>query len=171
MGGVLVQKATLHNENEVNRLGLSLGDTVRLKRAGDVIPKIVSVENNLGVEGECLISRPVVGSSTYRLPTQCPECGSPTERVAGGAVIVTTPASRAAEGAGAGAGMMMMKEGELGDEDMLPVTVRCTGSASVCPAQVIELIRYNQQVCRCCVFSRAQLCVINHLDMKFCGNK
>jgi DNA ligase (NAD+) len=65
IGGVTVHRATLHNEDELRRKGLMLGDTVLVQRAGDVIPEVVKpvVENRTGQE------QPII------MPTTCPECG------------------------------------------------------------------------------------------------
>lgn len=73
IGGVTVRRATLHNEDEIERLGVMLGDTVVVERAGDVIPKIVSV-----VEGKRDgTQRPI------SMPDNCPVCGAQTERLEG----------------------------------------------------------------------------------------
>lgn len=70
VGGVTVSNVTLHNMDEVARLGVRVGDTVVVKRSGDVIPKIT------GVVAE---ERPA-DAETIEAPAQCPECGSPVRR-------------------------------------------------------------------------------------------
>jgi DNA ligase (NAD+) len=74
IGGVTVSKATLHNEDEIGRLGVQIGDTVLVERAGDVIPKVVRVVK----EGEH--RRPFV------MPKTCPDCGEEVVRVEGEAI-------------------------------------------------------------------------------------
>jgi len=76
VGGVTVSNATLHNQDEVARLGIKIGDTVIVRRAGDVIPQIVSV---------VLEKRPVDALDII-FPDHCPVCHSPVERVEGEAV-------------------------------------------------------------------------------------
>lgn len=73
VGGVTVSHATLHNEDRVRALELMIGDTVFVRRAGDVIPEIVSVvkEARSGAE------RP------WKMPSGCPSCGEPVVRVEG----------------------------------------------------------------------------------------
>jgi DNA ligase (NAD+) len=74
IGGVMVSKATLHNEDEIGRLGVQIGDTVLVQRAGDVIPKVVRVVK----EGEH--RRPFV------MPKTCPNCGTEIVRAEGEAI-------------------------------------------------------------------------------------
>jgi DNA ligase (NAD+) len=64
--GVTVTRATLHNQDEIERLGLMIGDTVIIRRAGDVIPEIVKVLPDLRIGSEKL----------YQYPITCPECGT-----------------------------------------------------------------------------------------------
>ena len=77
VGGVTVSNATLHNLDEVGRLGVMIGDTVSVRRAGDVIPQVISVV----VERRPEDARPI------EPPTACPVCGSAVEREEGGAVL------------------------------------------------------------------------------------
>ncbi|TMH75856.1 MAG: NAD-dependent DNA ligase LigA [Betaproteobacteria bacterium] len=71
VGGVTVTNATLHNEQEVARRDVRVGDTVVVRRAGDVIPEVVSV----------ILERRPPGTHPFRMPTRCPVCGSAVERL------------------------------------------------------------------------------------------
>lgn len=71
VGGVTVSRATLHNEDEIRRLGLEIGDSVVVERSGDVIPKVVRVE------------APGVERRPFRMPAQCPVCDGPIVRAEG----------------------------------------------------------------------------------------
>ncbi len=73
VGGVQVSRATLHNMDEIERLGLKVGDTVIIERAGDVIPKVVKVLPKLRTGDEKSIKR----------PDKCPMCGGKVSRKEG----------------------------------------------------------------------------------------
>jgi DNA ligase (NAD+) len=77
VGGVTVTNATLHNEDEVRRKDVRVGDTVVVRRAGDVIPEVLSV---------LLERRPVPAPPLYTLPATCPVCGSHVVREEGESV-------------------------------------------------------------------------------------
>ncbi len=80
VGGVTVSNATLHNGDEIERLGLAIGDTVSIRRAGDVIPQIVGVVRDRRPEN----AKPII------FPTHCPVCGSLVKRIEGEAVARCT---------------------------------------------------------------------------------
>lgn len=81
VGGVTVSNATLHNMDEVRRKDVRIGDTVVIRRAGDVIPEVVKV---------ILERRPQPQPPMVELPASCPICGSAVERVEGEAVARCT---------------------------------------------------------------------------------
>ena len=74
VGGATVSRATLHNEDEIARLGLQIGDEVLVERSGDVIPKVVRVVK----EGE--------NREVFRMPDACPVCGTKLVREEGEAI-------------------------------------------------------------------------------------
>jgi DNA ligase (NAD+) len=71
VGGVTVSRSTLHNMDEIDRLGLQIGDTVLIERAGEVIPHVLKV-----VKG----GKP---RKPFRMPKECPECGSSIHHIEG----------------------------------------------------------------------------------------
>ena len=89
VGGVTVSNATLHNMDEVRRKDVRAGDTVIVRRAGDVIPEVVKV----------VLARRPDNSQSVQLPEVCPECASPLQQVEGLTVVrcsggFTCPAQR-----------------------------------------------------------------------------
>jgi len=70
VGGVTVTNATLHNEDELRRKDVRVGDTVIVRRAGDVIPEVVSV----------VVEKRPSGSELFSMPAECPVCGSAVTR-------------------------------------------------------------------------------------------
>jgi DNA ligase (NAD+) len=84
VSGSTVGLATLHNENEVRRKGVLIGDTVVLRKAGDVIPEVVGPVVDLRPDD----ARP------FEMPTRCPECGTPLRREKEGDVDIRCPNAR-----------------------------------------------------------------------------
>jgi DNA ligase (NAD+) len=76
VGGVTVSNASLHNQDEIGRKDVRIGDSVVVQRAGDVIPQLVRV----------IPEKRAKGARRYRFPSRCPECKSPTVRLEGEAV-------------------------------------------------------------------------------------
>ena len=79
VAGVMVSNATLHNMDEIARLGVKIGDTVIIRRAGDVIPQVVSVVLERRADSKHTLADIV-------MPTRCPICDSHVEKIAGEAV-------------------------------------------------------------------------------------
>jgi DNA ligase (NAD+) len=76
LAGTIVQKATLHNSDRIAQLDIRVGDTVIIRKAGEIIPEVVRVMHEL---------RPS-NSKPFQMPTHCPECSSQLVRLAGEAV-------------------------------------------------------------------------------------
>ncbi|HET9785109.1 MAG TPA: NAD-dependent DNA ligase LigA, partial [Terriglobales bacterium] len=76
VGGVTVSRSTLHNLDEIERLGVRVGDSVRIERSGDVIPKVIAVETSLPR-----------GPHPYHAPAHCPVCGSGVHREQGEVIL------------------------------------------------------------------------------------
>jgi DNA ligase (NAD+) len=126
IGGVIIERATLHNFNEVRRLGLFVGARVKVQRSGDVIPKIISrVDSSpsdvdaIGVgAGDACQEEGIVP------PTHCPVCGSPVV-VGHGTVIGDSDNSNShSNSVGAGGGVIL----------------KCSGGFT-CSAQIAERLR------------------------------
>ena len=78
VGGATVKLATLHNEDDIRRKGLLIGDWVVVERAGEVIPQVVAP----------LEDRRTGGERAFAMPTECPECGAPVVRPEGQAMTL-----------------------------------------------------------------------------------
>ena len=81
LAGTTVTNATLHNQDFITGLGLSIGDTVKIRKAGEIIPEILEVTKHEN------------GAEVYQIPSVCPECGAPVERDADGAFLRCTGAA------------------------------------------------------------------------------
>jgi DNA ligase (NAD+) len=77
VGGVTVTNATLHNEDEIRRKDVRVGDAVFVRRAGDVIPEVVKV----------IVSKRPSGTQAFQMPSHCPVCGTKLVRIEGEAVL------------------------------------------------------------------------------------
>ncbi len=80
VGGVTVSNATLHNSDEITRLGVEIGDTIVVRRAGDVIPQVARVV----IEDRPVETKPII------FPARCPVCQSDLQRVEGEAAVRCT---------------------------------------------------------------------------------
>ncbi|MFQ5840872.1 MAG: NAD-dependent DNA ligase LigA [Thermodesulfobacteriota bacterium] len=76
VGGIEISRATLHNQDEIDKKGIRIGDTVIVQRAGDVIPEVVKVVESKRIGGE----------RKYRIPDRCPVCGADVVRLENEAV-------------------------------------------------------------------------------------
>lgn len=77
LAGTTVTNATLHNQDFISKLDIRVGDTVSIRKAGEIIPEILEVD----------LSKRPSGAKPYYLPTVCPECGAPVERDPDGAFL------------------------------------------------------------------------------------
>ena len=80
LAGTTVSAATLHNQDNIDRLDLRIGDTVLIQKAGEIIPEVLSVN----------LSKRPEGTVPFTLPSVCPECGSPVVRDEDGAALRCT---------------------------------------------------------------------------------
>ena len=81
LAGTTVTNATLHNQDFITGLGLSVGDTVQIRKAGEIIPEILAVTNHQS------------GAEVYQIPSVCPVCGAKVERDPDGAFLRCTGAA------------------------------------------------------------------------------
>jgi len=81
LAGTTVTNATLHNQDFITSLGLAIGDTVKIRKAGEIIPEILEVTNHRS------------GAEVYQIPSSCPVCGAQVERDADGAFLRCTGAA------------------------------------------------------------------------------
>ena len=87
LAGTTVSRATLHNEDEIARLGLKIGDWVMIEKSGEIIPKVLSV----------IKSKRTGKEETFKPPTHCPVCGSEISRIEGEVVARCVAADCAAQ--------------------------------------------------------------------------
>jgi DNA ligase (NAD+) len=87
LAGTTVSRATLHNEDEIERLGLKIGDWVMIEKSGEIIPKVLSV----------IKSKRTGKEKTFKRPTHCPVCGSEISRIEGEVVARCVAADCAAQ--------------------------------------------------------------------------
>lgn len=80
LAGTTVSNATLHNQDNIDRLDIRIGDTVLVQKAGEIIPEVLSVNKDKRPEG----------TVPYKMPELCPECGAPVVRDADGAALRCT---------------------------------------------------------------------------------
>ena len=80
LAGTTVSNATLHNQDNIDRLDIRIGDTVLVQKAGEIIPEVLSVNK---------VKRPD-GTVPYKMPALCPECGAPVVRDADGVALRCT---------------------------------------------------------------------------------
>jgi DNA ligase (NAD+) len=78
LAGTTVKRASLHNFDEVNRLGVCQGDTVVIEKAGEIIPQVVKVKEK---------SRRLSGAGPFKIPTKCPDCNGPVKKDENGVYI------------------------------------------------------------------------------------
>ena len=74
LAGTSVSRATLHNQDFIDEKGAAIGDTIIVRKAGDIIPEVVSVKHH-------------IGNKPYKLPSICPSCGSKTVRMDGESAV------------------------------------------------------------------------------------
>ena len=74
LAGTTVSRATLHNQDFISEKDIRIGDTVIVRKAGDIIPEVVTVKEHFG-------------ETAYKLPTECPSCGAPVIREEGEAAV------------------------------------------------------------------------------------
>jgi len=82
LAGTTVTNATLHNQDFISQKDIRIGDTVSIRKAGEIIPEILEVD----------FSKRPEGSAAYHLPSRCPVCGAPTRREPDGAAVRCTGA-------------------------------------------------------------------------------
>ena len=82
LAGTTVSNATLHNQDNIDRLDIRIGDTVLVQKAGEIIPEVLSVNKDKRPEG----------TQPFKMPSLCPECGAPVVRdIDGAALRCTSP--------------------------------------------------------------------------------